>query len=118
MNITTPKAIAILAVVILFLGGIAYFALENHFLVSSPIKLGVLFAQSGPMAPMEAPLVEAVLLAVEEINPQGGLLGKKVVTVVVDTATNETRTQKAWKALLAKLYLGWDNAWASPPVPN
>jgi len=43
-----------------------------------PIVIGVLHALSGPTATSEAPLVAAVRLAVEEINADGGLLGRRV----------------------------------------
>lgn len=49
-----------------------------------PIKIGVLHSLTGTMAVSEKPLVDAVRLAVEEINEQGGLLGQTVEMVVAD----------------------------------
>jgi urea transport system substrate-binding protein len=49
-----------------------------------PIKIGVLHSLSGTMALSESPLVDAVRLAVEEINAQGGLLGRPLELVVAD----------------------------------
>lgn len=49
-----------------------------------PIRIGVLHALSGTMAASERPLVDAVRLAVEEINAAGGLLGRPVEMVVAD----------------------------------
>lgn len=49
-----------------------------------PIRIGVLHSLTGTMSTSERPLVEAVRLAVDEINAQGGLLGRPVVVVVVD----------------------------------
>jgi urea transport system substrate-binding protein len=40
-----------------------------------PIRIGVLHSLSGTMAASERPLVDAVQLAVEEINAAGGVLG-------------------------------------------
>ena len=40
-----------------------------------PIRIGVLYSLSGTMAASERPLVDAVQLAVEEINAAGGVLG-------------------------------------------
>lgn len=48
------------------------------------IRIGVLHSLSGTMAQSEKPLVDAVRLAVEEINAQGGLLGRKIEIVVAD----------------------------------
>lgn len=51
---------------------------------AEPIRIGVLHSLSGPMAASEKPLVDAVRLAVEEINAAGGLLGRPVEMVVAD----------------------------------
>lgn len=49
-----------------------------------PIRIGVLHSLTGTMAVSEAPLVDAVRLAAEEINAAGGLLGRPVELVVAD----------------------------------
>ncbi len=53
-------------------------------LASSPIKVGVLHSLTGTMAISEKPVVDATLLAIEEINKKGGVLGKKIEPIVVD----------------------------------
>jgi urea transport system substrate-binding protein len=50
----------------------------------APLRIGVLHSLSGTMAVSEAPLVDAVRLAAEEINAAGGLLGRPVELVVAD----------------------------------
>ncbi len=52
------------------------------------VKVGVLHSLTGTMAISETSLKDAVLMAVEEINAKGGVLGKKIKTVVVDPASN------------------------------
>jgi urea transport system substrate-binding protein len=52
------------------------------------IKIGVLHSLSGTMAISETTLKDTVLMMVDDINKQGGLLGKKVEAVVVDPASN------------------------------
>ncbi len=52
--------------------------------VAEPVKIGVLHSLTGTMAVSEKPLVDAVRLAVEEINARGGLLGQAVEAVVAD----------------------------------
>lgn len=49
-----------------------------------PIRIGVLHSLTGTMASSERPLVDAMRLAVEEINAGGGLLGRPVEMVVAD----------------------------------
>src|SRR5450432_413854 len=52
------------------------------------IKIGVLHSLSGTMAISETTLKDTVLMMVDDINKKGGLLGKKIETVVVDPASN------------------------------
>jgi urea transport system substrate-binding protein len=52
------------------------------------IKIGVLHSLSGTMAISETVLKDVVLMAVDEINAKGGVLGMKVEPVVVDPASN------------------------------
>jgi urea transport system substrate-binding protein len=49
-----------------------------------PIGVGVLHSFSGTMAISERAVAEATLLAIEEINAAGGLLGRTVEPVVAD----------------------------------
>jgi urea transport system substrate-binding protein len=50
----------------------------------APILVGVLHSLTGTMAYSESPVVDATLLAIDEINRRGGLLGRMVQAVVVD----------------------------------
>lgn len=50
----------------------------------APIRIGVLHSTSGTMAISERPLIDAVQLAVEEINGAGGVLGRQLEMVVAD----------------------------------
>jgi urea transport system substrate-binding protein len=52
------------------------------------VKIGVLHSLSGTMAISETSLRDVVLMAVEEINKTGGVLGKQIEPVVVDPASN------------------------------
>jgi urea transport system substrate-binding protein len=52
------------------------------------IKLGVLHSLSGTMAISETVLKDVALMAIDEINASGGVLGKKLEPVVVDPASN------------------------------
>ncbi|MEH6477902.1 MAG: urea ABC transporter substrate-binding protein [Sneathiella sp.] len=52
------------------------------------IKVGVLHSLSGTMAISETTLKDSVLMMIDDLNKNGGLLGKKVEAVVVDPASN------------------------------
>lgn len=56
-----------------------------------PVKLGFLFDQTGGFGEYGLPAVHAAELAVEEINAAGGLNGRKVEAVVVDTQSDTSR---------------------------
>ena len=49
-----------------------------------PIRVGILHSMTGVMAPSESQLADATLLAIDEINRAGGVLGRPVVPVVGD----------------------------------
>ena len=51
---------------------------------AAPIKVGVLHSQTGVMATSEKPLIEAALMAIDEVNAQGGVAGRKIQPLVVD----------------------------------
>ena len=52
------------------------------------IKVGILHSLSGTMAISETVLKDVALMAIDEINAKGGVLGKKLEPVVVDPASN------------------------------
>ncbi len=65
-------------------GMLANFAAQ----AADTIKVGVLHSLSGTMAISETVLKDVTLMAIEEINAKGGVLGKKLEAVVVDPASN------------------------------
>ena len=48
------------------------------------IKVGLLHSQTGTMAISERAVLDATLLAIDEINEAGGLLGSRLEPVVLD----------------------------------
>src|SRR5215475_984528 len=58
------------------------------FAQQKTVKVGVLHSLSGTMAISETVLKDVVLMAVDEINASGGVMGYKVEAVVVDPASN------------------------------
>jgi urea transport system substrate-binding protein len=55
---------------------------------ADPIKVGILHSLSGTMAISETALKETALMTIDEINRAGGVMGRKLVPVVVDPASN------------------------------
>ena len=64
------------------------FLLPTAVFAEETIKVGVLHSLSGTMAISETSLKDVALMAIEEINDGGGLLGKQLEPVVVDPASD------------------------------
>jgi urea transport system substrate-binding protein len=79
-----------------------------------PIRLGILHALTGPMAISEKPMMEAELLAVEEINAAGGILGRPVEAVVADGASDpNTFARQAEKLITGDKVTAIIGCWTS-----
>ncbi len=66
------------------------------------VKIGILHSLSGTMAISETSLRDVVLMAVDEINSSGGVMGKKIEPVVVDPASNWDLFAEKAKELIVK----------------
>ncbi len=95
---TTPWAAAMAALVVLT-GGFTAWALRARqptgetarpapaavpAIASEPLKIGILHSLTGTFAVSERPMVDALMLAVEEINRSGGVLGRPLQPVLED----------------------------------
>jgi len=66
------------------------------------IKVGILHSLSGTMAISETSLKDVALMAIDEINAKGGVLGKKIEPVIVDPASNWPLFAEKARQLIAK----------------
>ena len=91
-----------LTLVLLAIGifGPGFFAQPAH--AQKTVKIGVLHSLSGTMAISETSLRDVVLMAVEEINAVGGVMGHKIVPVVVDPASDWPLFAEKAKELITK----------------
>ncbi|MEJ2119838.1 MAG: urea ABC transporter substrate-binding protein [Alphaproteobacteria bacterium] len=67
-----------------------------------PIKVGILHSLSGTMAISETTLKDTVLMMIKDQNAKGGILGRKLVPVVVDPASNWPLFAEKMRELLVK----------------
>jgi urea transport system substrate-binding protein len=86
------------------------------------VKVGVLQSLSGTMAISEVPLQDAELLAIEQINAKGGVLGKQIVPVNEDGASDpSTFAQKASKLIesdkVVTVFGGWTSSSRKAMLP-
>ncbi len=79
--------------------GIAGAAVAAWFIVSreqkkTPIKIGILHSLTGILSENEKNVVDATLLAVEEINAKGGVMGRQIEPIIVDGKSDEKEFEK------------------------
>lgn len=133
LNIFLPFAIGVVSILVIF--GLVTSSIQNNlpdadnikekriFSIDSgfvldeenPIKVGILHSLSGTMAISETPVVDATLLAIDQINERGGILGKKVVPVIFDGRSDwPTFALQAEKLIVEEdvcvVFGGWTSA--------
>ena len=65
------------------------------------VEVGVLFSQTGGLSIIEKSLADATLMAIEEINAKGGVLGRTIKPIVEDGASDpKTYNEKASKLVI------------------
>ncbi|MBC7609147.1 MAG: urea ABC transporter substrate-binding protein [Polaromonas sp.] len=84
------------------LTGLAIIPAHAQAPAGGTIKVGILHSLSGTMAISETVLKDTVLMAIEEINAKGGVLGKKLEPVIVDPASNWPLFAEKTKQLLGQ----------------
>ncbi len=86
------------------------------------VKVGVLHSLTGTMAISEVTVKDATLLAIDEINASGGVLGKKIQPVIEDGASDPSIfAQKAQKLIqeqqVVTVFGGWTSASRKAMLP-
>jgi len=86
------------------------------------IKVGILHSLSGTMAISEVSVKDAEMMAIEEINAAGGVLGKRLEPIVEDGASDPPIfAEKARKLLqqdhVATVFGGWTSASRKAMLP-
>ncbi len=90
--------------------------------LADDVKVGVLHSLSGTMSISEITVKNATLLAIDEINQAGGVLGKKIAPIVEDGASEPSMfAQKAQKLIqqqdVATVFGGWTSASRKAMLP-
>lgn len=76
--------------------------MKDNSIQTGPIKIGVLFSQTGPMAVTEGAHIQGVLLACEELNAAGGINGRRIEPVIVNPDGSDRRYDLMATELLLK----------------
>lgn len=78
----------------------SWFVIDRLLVNRRPIVVGLLHSQTGPMAVSERSMIDAEVLALEEINRQGGLLGRPIRWVIADGASDGPTFARQAEALI------------------
>lgn len=82
--------------------------------VASPIRVGILHSLSGTMAVSERSLVDAAMMAIDEINQRGGVLGRPLLPMIEDGASDgPTFAHKAEKLIVEDKVVSVFGCWTS-----
>ena len=89
---------------------------------SGTIKVGILHPLSGTMSISETAVKDASVMAIEEINASGGVLGKQLEIIIEDGASDwPTFAEKARKLIqnddVAVVFGGWTSASRKAMLP-
>ncbi len=115
-------AIALLVVlVVLVLALVLWYRIGGEG-ARAPIRVGILHSLTGTMAASEKPVVDGCLLAIEQINANGGVLGRQVEAIVRDGASDPARFAREAERLISEdgvvaIFGCWTSASRKEVVP-
>jgi urea transport system substrate-binding protein len=116
-NIVADRKRGALAwIIFIALGALAWFAIDRVLVDRSPIVVGILHSQTGPMAISEKSMIDAEVLALEQINAAGGLLGRPVQWVIADGASDPATFATQAEKLIARTTCAWSLAVGPAPA--
>ncbi|QPC42378.1 ABC transporter substrate-binding protein [Kaustia mangrovi] len=87
-------AVTAMALAAAFLGASAVQAQD-------PIKIGALYNLTGGLSSLDGPSLNGAKLAAKQINGDGGLMGRPIELIAVDTKTDQQETAKAAQRVLS-----------------
>lgn len=88
------KALSAAAAISALVGGSA--------LAQEPIKVGALYNVTGGMSSLDGPSLKGAQLAAKQVNEAGGVLGRPIEVVAIDTRTDQQETAKAAQRVLSE----------------
>ena len=109
MNKKTAKSIGLIILMI--------FLSAEITLGAEPIKIGIVWPLTGPIAAAGSYLAAGAKIAAERINSQGGMIGRPIELIIEDGANDPAQSVSAAEKLVTRdkidLFMG---AWGSSPT--
>src|SRR2546423_3153129 len=81
---TRPGRNWTVSLIAILTAGLGWAVLAKTTHRAAPIRLGLLQSRTGAMMISEKSMIDAEMLAVDEINARGGLLGRKIEVAIAD----------------------------------
>lgn len=94
------KRILIITLLLTGLAGLIFAGGQKEGEPSEPIKIGAIFAVTGPASFLGAPEAKTVEMIVEEVNAKGGILGRPVEVIIKDSGANPEKAISFAKQLI------------------
>ncbi len=96
---------------------------SDRSLAPDTVQVGVLHSLTGPMAISEVAVKNATMLAIDEINAAGGVMGHRIVPVVEDGASDPVTFAAMARKLIqddkvATVFGGWTSASRKAMLPE
>jgi len=99
--------------------GMTVLAFAGAAQAEDPVKIGIVVELSGPGAPSGTNWRDGVLIAVDEINAAGGILGRQVEVTEYDTQTDpQTSRALVQKAIDEGAYAIWGTIYSGSTIVN
>lgn len=67
-----------------------------------PIRIGALYNVTGGMSSLDGPSLRGAELAAKQVNEAGGVLGRQIEVIAIDTRTDQQETAKAAQRVLSE----------------
>ncbi|MEZ5590388.1 MAG: ABC transporter substrate-binding protein [Gammaproteobacteria bacterium] len=81
---------------------LASIGLASPAMAQEPINIAALYNVTGGMSSLDGPSLQGAKLAVKQINAAGGLLGRPLELIAIDTKTDQQETAKAAQRALSE----------------
>ncbi|MCL0107480.1 ABC transporter substrate-binding protein [Peptococcaceae bacterium] len=95
----SKKIIALIALLVMLPAVLLGCGREEEQKAEETIKIGCVLSMSGALGAMGVKMADAVKMAVDEINAQGGINGKKIELLLEDDATDPVQSLSAVRKL-------------------
>jgi len=87
------SALGIIGIIVIAIGLGSFFFFEESF-GRDPIKIGVILPVTGPASGIGIEERDGMLMAVDEINSRGGINGRLIELIIVDSESNPEKAKK------------------------